>query len=116
MAVGGQTSSTNIDSSLTDLAVSLRNIMTKVQRLNTMVNGQGQGLAFLEGIGYSNAANPDNPGGISDAAWALQAVNYLNTLAGCYFGTVQQGGTGGTGAINFDFDNAFALLWAGQLG
>jgi len=29
-------------------------------------------------------------------------------LAGVYYGTVQQGGTGGTGAVLFNFDNALA--------
>jgi len=41
--------------------------------------------------GYSNTANPANPGSVSDAALALSTIAYLNTVAGCYFGTVQQG-------------------------
>lgn len=109
MSVGNQTSKASNDASLTDLAVSLRNLMAKVKRLDTQTNGQGNGLAYLQSIGYSSAPNPANPGGQSDAAWALQATAYLNTLSGVYFGTATQGS-------QFAFDNALSVLWSGQLG
>lgn len=109
MAVGDQTNKASNDASLTDFAVTMRNLMTKIKRLDTQTNGQGNGLAYLQSIGYSNAANPANPGGQSDAAWALQATAYLNTVAAVYFGTATQGST-------FAFDNALSELWAGQLG
>jgi hypothetical protein len=109
MSVGNQTNKASNDASLTDLAVTMRDLMTRIKRLDTQTNGQGGGLAYLQTIGYSNAANPANPGGQSDAAWALQAIAYLNTLAGVYFGTATQGST-------FAFDNALSLLWSGQLG
>lgn len=114
MTVGTQANSQQIDAKLTQLAVQMRNVMTAVSYLNTQVNGQGSGLAVLEGAGYSNDANPDNPASMSDAAYALQKIAYLNTVAGCYYGTVQQGGDGGTGAATFDFDNALSTLWALQ--
>lgn len=114
MSVGTQTSAATISGNLTNISVALRNIMTQVKNLNSQVNGGGGGLAYLESIGFSSAANPNNPGGISDAQYALNLVGYLNTVCGCYMGTVQQGGSGGTGAILFNFDTAFAPLWAGQ--
>lgn len=114
MSVGLQFNKDQVDSKLTSLAVQMRNVMTYVGYLNTQVNGQGNGLAVLEAAGYSADANPDNPGSQSDAAYALQKLAYLNTVAGVYYGTVQQGGAGGTGAAEFDFDNALSTLWALQ--
>lgn len=117
MGVGQATSNVTIDANLTRLAVELRNVLTEARRLDTQVNGQGAGLAFLENAGYSAAANANNPGGQSDAAWALQAIAYLNTIAGVYLGEVRQGGDGTAGsAVTFAFDNALSLLWGGQLG
>lgn len=114
MTVGTQANSQQIDARLTQLAVQMRNVMANVTYLNTQVNGQGNGLAVLEAAGYSGGGNPDNPGSMSDAAYALQKLAYLSTLSGCYYGTVQQGGAGGTGAVEFDFDNALSTLWALQ--
>jgi len=89
----------------------MRDIMQQAVNLSTQVNGSGQGLASLEAIGFSSAANPDNPGDQSDAAWALEVIAYFNTVAGVYFGTVQAGGSGGTGAVQFDYNEALASLW-----
>ena len=48
-------------------------------------------------------------------ATTLQTLmSYVSTVYGVYFGDVQQGGSGGTGAILFDFNNAFAALWGGR--
>lgn len=114
MSVGSQASTATMDQNLTNFSHSLRDLCVKIKNLNTEINNQGQGLAAMQALGYSSAANPQNPGGISDSQWALNALAYLNTIAGAYFGTVQQGGTGGTGAILFNFDNALSPLWAGQ--
>lgn len=102
MSVGTQASKSSVDQNLSTLAVQLRGVMQAAKSLNTYVNGQNTGLAALQALGYSAA----------DAATALQLIGYLNTLAGAYYGTVQQGGSGGTGAILFNFDNALAQLWA----
>lgn len=89
--------------------------MQAAVNLSTQVNGTGQGLEYLESIGYSSAPNPENPGDQSDAAWALQVIAYLNTVAGVYFGGVRQGGDGTAGsAVAFNFNNALAELWNGQ--
>lgn len=112
--VGTQPNNATINNQLTGIALQLRELMQAASNLSTQVNGTGQGLAYLEGIGFSSAANPNNPSSMSDAAWALQVIAYFNTVAGCYFGTVQQGGSGGTGAADFNFHNALASLWNGQ--
>ena len=115
MAVGGQASKAGIDASLTDLAVSLRNLAQQARNLETMANANGEPIEALVAVGYSNEPNPDNPGSISDAALAAQYLGYMSTLGGIYYGIVQQGGSNGTGATLFNFDNALSPLWAGRL-
>jgi len=115
MSVGGQATKAAIDQSLTDLAVSLRNLAQQARNLETMANANGNPIEALIAVGYSNDPNPDNPGSISDAALAVQYLSYMSTLGGIYYGVVQQGGTGGTGAVEFNFDNALSPLWAGRL-
>jgi hypothetical protein len=114
MSVGGQGSSATVDSALTNLSVGIRRLMQGVANLNTWITGEGNGIAYLEQLGYSSAGDPQNPGGISDAQMALNYIGYLNTLSGVYYGTVQQGGTGGTAATMYNFNNALSPLWAGQ--
>jgi hypothetical protein len=104
MAVGNNFSSDTVDQLISGYSVQMRNLMQNIVNLSTNVNGQANGLAFLEGIGYQPA----------DAQTALNAIAYLNTIAGCYFGTVQQGGSDGTGATVFDFNQEMAQYWAGQ--
>jgi len=112
--VGTQPTNATINNSLTSLSQQLRNLMEAAQDLSTQINGTGQGLQYLEAIGFGSAANPSNPASMSDAAYALQLIAYFNTIAGVYYGTVQQGGSGGTGASTFNFNNALAVLWNGQ--
>ena len=109
MSAGASVGSSQIDNTITALAVSLRDICRQVYNLNLLVNGQGAGLAYLESIGYGSAANPANPGGISDAELALNIISYLNTVAGIYFGTATQ-------ASAFNFDQQLSEVWAGQVG
>jgi hypothetical protein len=115
MPVGATIGSDQMNNIITSLAVHLRDVMQDIFQLNLSVNGAGAGLAYLQSIGYSNASNPANPGSVSDAALALSVIAYLNTVAGCYFGTVQQGGTGGTGASLFNFNQQLAAVWGGQV-
>lgn len=102
MAVGTQPSETGLNQSLTTFAVALRNLLQDVGNFTLQV--QNMGTAGLEAVGFSPA----------DAAAFLSACGYLSTIAGVYHGTVQQGGTGGTGATTFDFNNQLSALWAGQ--
>lgn len=108
MSVGSPLSSSQVDNILTSLAVNFRNLAQQAANLSIEINGQGQGLAVLEALGYSNTANAANPGGISDAAWALQLVNYFSNVSGVWFGTATQ-------SAEFNYNNASAPLWAGQL-
>ena len=108
MPVGAVIGSGQVDNIITALAVQLRNVMRQVYNLNQAVNGQGAGLAYLESIGYSGAANPANPGGVSDADLALSMISYLNTMAGVYFGTATQ-------ATQFSFDQELSQVWAGRV-
>jgi hypothetical protein len=108
MPVGATISRDQLDNILSNLTVNYRKLAQLAANVSIEVNGQGAGLAFLQSIGYSNTANPANPGGISDAAWALQLVNYFNTVAGVWFGTATQ-----TPAFNYNVVSA--PLWAGQV-
>jgi hypothetical protein len=107
--VGAVIGSNQVDNIITALAVNLRDICRQISNLNLSVNGQGAGLAYLQAVGYSNTANPANPGSVSDAALALSMISYLNTVAGVYFGTATQGTT-------FNFDQQLSEVWAGQIG
>jgi hypothetical protein len=108
MAVGAAIGSGQVDNILSSLAVNFRNLAQQAANLSIEINGQGTGLAVLESLGYSNTPNPANPGGISDAAWALQLVNYFSTVAGVWFGTATQ-----TPAFNYNVVSA--PLWAGRV-
>lgn len=107
MSVGGQAGYATIDTSITNYTVTMRNLMQAISNLSIEINSTDNGLAVLEGLGYSSAANPANPGGISDAQYALSLISYLNTMAAIYFGTAAQ-------AAAFDFNNELAPMWAGQ--
>jgi hypothetical protein len=109
MPVGAAIGSDQVNNIITSLAVRMRDLMTDVADLNLAVNGQGAGLAYLQAVGYSNAANPANPGSVSDAALALSVISYLNTVAGVYFGTATQG-------TQFSFNQQLSMVWAGRIG
>lgn len=113
MTIGTQASKATIDTLLTNYALSMRNIMRLVGELNTYINGGGNGLSYLEGLGYSGTANPANPGGVSDAQMALNYIAEMWNVAQVYYGTLFQGPTAAS-AIQFNFNNSFAPLWAGQ--
>lgn len=116
MSVGAQASSGIVDQKLTNLSVGIRELMFGVNELSTWVVAQGNGSQTqgLINLGYSTVPSASNPSGLSDAATASLMLGYLTTLSGVYSGTVQQGGTGGTNATTFNFNNALGFLWAGQ--
>jgi hypothetical protein len=102
MSVGIQPNSSQLDTQMTQLANSLRKIMGQLRDFCTENN---VALATLETAGYDAA----------DAALFQLLLGYYSTLVGIYYGNVQQGGSGGDGAITFDFDNALSQLWGGQV-
>jgi hypothetical protein len=116
VSVGGQGGVSTVNSSLTNLSVGIRNLMEGVADTSTWVQGQGNGnlQQGLINLGYSTIPTATNPGGVSDAQLASNLLGYLTTLSGVYYGTVQQGGSGGTNATMFNFNNALGYLWAGQ--
>lgn len=99
MAIGNAVTQADVNTALGALAVNLRGTMQAQKALFQSLNGLG--LAGLEALGFSPA----------DAQSVLNVLGYLNTIAGVYYGTVQQGGTGGTGATTFNFDNALSQCW-----
>lgn len=116
MTIGNQGSSDAVNQSLTNLSVGVRELMEDVADLSTWVTAQGNGSQSqgLINLGFSTVPSSLNPSGLSDASAAALMLGYLTTLSGVYYGTVQQGGTGGTNATTFNFNNALAFLWAGR--
>lgn len=102
MAVGNQATPQTLNAALGQVALNLRAVMERVNDLAKYATAAG--TAGLEAAGLD----------ASDAAAYLQATGYLSTLAGVYYGTVQQGGSGGTGAADFNFDAALSVLWGAQ--
>jgi hypothetical protein len=109
MAVGSTIGSDQVNNIITALAVRVRDTMRQISNLNEAVNGQAQGLAYLESIGFDAAPNPANPGGVSDAELALSMIGYLNTVSALYFGTAAQ-------PDPFNFDQELSQVWGGQIG
>ena len=107
MTVGQASGSPTVDTNLINLAVQMRDLMQACVNLSTWINGQGDGLAFLESLGYGSTPDSSNPGSVSDAQMALNLIAYLNTVAGVYFGTATQGTT-------FNFNNELSQLWNGR--
>lgn len=104
MPVGASIGSGQMDNMITSAAVHLRDVAQDIAELSLSVNGQGAGLAYLESLDFSSTPNPENPGGISDAAYAQSMISYENTVAGVYFGTAAQG-------TNFNFSQQLSQIW-----
>lgn len=97
MSVGSQANSVTVNEQITAYATQLRNVMQGITNLSTWINGQGNGLAVLEALGYN----------ATDAQTAQNMISYLNTIAEVYFGTATQ-------ATEFSFNNELSQIWAGQ--
>jgi hypothetical protein len=97
MTVGTPLTSSAVDMDITNLTVAMRDLMQAVANLSLNINGQGNGLTFLESIGYAPA----------DAEAAQAAVSYMNTIAGVYFGTATQGS-------DFNFNQVLSQYWSGR--
>ena len=75
-------------------AVNLRNVCQSILSLFNYANQIG--LSGLETAGFSSG----------QAATFLNQVDLAATVAQVYYGTVQSQGSGGTGAILYDFNTA----------
>jgi len=102
MPVGAQANQGQVNQTLTQLALQWRNLAAQTIQQGQYLNKEG--LTGLEGMGFSAA----------DAQSVLTLIDYMMSCAGCYKGTVQQGGSNGAGAIMFNFEDALTPLWAGQ--
>lgn len=98
MPIGNQPNVQQLNSQAAQLATMLRSNAEQVLQLQAYTTGLGQ--AGLVTLGFASA----------DATAFIGAVNNMATLAQIYQGTVQQGGTGGTGATLFNFQNALVAL------
>jgi hypothetical protein len=105
MPVGSQANTDTINSRISQFATQMRDLMQQVVNLSMSVNGQNAGLAYLESVGFSSTANSANPGGVSDAQYALNMINYMNTVASVYFGGAAQ-------TPPFNFNQELSQMWA----
>lgn len=98
MAIGNQPNMQQLNSQAAQLAGTWRSCAEQTIALQAYVVGLGQ--AGLVALGFASA----------DATALLTAVSQMNTMALIFQGQVQQGGTGGTGASLFNFQNALVAL------
>jgi hypothetical protein len=91
MSVGNPVDAGGLNARLGDAAVSVRAAMEQIQSLWSFV--QPTGAAGLQALGFS----------AGDATAYFNAANYLQTVAGIYFGTAAQPDA-------FNFDSALALV------
>jgi hypothetical protein len=102
MSAGNPVTAQVMNARLGQVAVQMRIVMEAASDLFKVANGLGTG--GLQSAGMDSPTASD---------FVLKA-GYLNTLAGVYYGTVQQGGSGGTGASQFNFDNGLSSAWGAQ--
>lgn len=98
MAIGNQPNVQQLNSQAAQLAGTWRSTADQTAALQAYVVSLGH--AGLMTLGFTDA----------DATALLNAVSLMNTMALIFQGTVQQGGTGGTGASLFNFQNALVVL------
>lgn len=103
MAIGNQTSLQQVNNDLTTMAVQTRNLMEYIRQKVTYYNNLG--TAGLEAAPISMSA--------ADATSFMTKISEFSAVCGVYYGT-QYNGTTATNGVAFDFDNDFALLWAGN--
>jgi hypothetical protein len=97
-----------IDGQLSGLTKRLADLVTDSEKFLTLVLSNG-GLQLLAQAGYSNSlqtSNPNNPGGMTDAAYALSLIDYMSTMVGVANGTATQ-------ATEFNFMQALSVLTGG---
>lgn len=103
MSFGNQQDPAALNGQLSSMSIQLRQIMQALKNYTEWFNQLG--ITNVETLFSLDS---------TDAATVSTLVNYMTALQEIYYGQLQQGGTGGTGAAEFDFDNALAILWGGQ--
>jgi hypothetical protein len=98
MAIGNTVTVASLNAQAAQLAMVWRNNSAATLTLQAYTTAQGS--SGLVTLGFTSG----------DATSLIALVNNMGTLAGVYNGTVQQGGTGGTGASLFNFGNALTAL------
>lgn len=99
MAIGNQPSSSfQVNSMAAQLAIQLRTACQAIITFQEWTTSQGE--TGLQNIGFSS----------NDAVAMIDQANYMATVAGVYYGTVQQGGSGGINASEFNFSSALIAL------
>ncbi len=101
MAVGAQTTQNQVNGVLTQLAVRKRDLADDILYQQAFLVKLG--LAGLQGLGFT----------AGEAQAVLDDIDHMATPEQVYKGAVQAGGTGGTGAVMFDYEDYLTHLWAG---
>ena len=102
MAIGAPTDPANLNGDITSLAQQWRDAALGSERLAAWVSKQPDDATVAAKFGIAE----------TDVPQLRTDIGYLSTLAGVHNGTVQQGGSGGTGASLFNFGDALTV-WAG---
>ncbi len=107
MAVGNQPTFGGLNALLGDCAVSIRDNALQIQKLWGYVAALGANqtaqVAALVGLGFGSAANPVNPGNVSDAQFFWTTANYLFALSQFYYGQLAT-------PAQFNYDSGLALV------
>jgi hypothetical protein len=98
MAIGNAPNLAAVNSQAYQIALQFRSTAQQALAFQAYIVGLGQ--SGLVALGFASA----------DATEMIICANYMASLAQVYQGTLQQGGTGGTGAILFNFQNALIPL------
>ena len=98
MAIGNVPTVAQLNSQAATIALAYRDNAAKAAALQAYAVAQGS--TGLIAMGMTSG----------DATSFLTMCGYMASLAQVYNGTLQQGGTGGTGASLFNFGNALTAL------
>jgi hypothetical protein len=102
MAIGFQTSQSEINSTAGRLAITMRDLCRDITDFHTSIVALGDGTdsraAKLVTLGFTDA------GGNGDAHLMVYLADVLNTIAAIYYGNAAQ-------TPPFSFDSALSALW-----
>ena len=101
MTVGTQTNVATVNANLTQDSIDLRDLANRILQRWSYLNKLG--LSGLQGLGFT----------AGDAQAVLDNINHMVVPAQVYKGTVQAQGTGGTGAVLFNFEDYLTPLTGG---